>query len=514
MNLHSMKITGFFGRKEPVFIKFKDNKLIFVGENGLGKSTIMKVLCYALTCQFEELNEYIFDEIIIKINEQTISIDRRKLFGTKEEFDDIEFQGFYIEMVEHLQNRFIVDLRSRMPSRLFKSIARAVFYNEIYSLEMENYYRYVSPHILRESISLIRDFKDYYRVRYGFQRSTMRKRTKVVDKTYHLREKIKNEIGDIVFLYLPTYRRIERDSKSIFGDTIKFRDSSVGNYEEYVEFGMSDVDEVFHNKTEELKRSFDTTNEKIRQEYYLDVLDSKYDSIFEQRQRVKNLSTDDIDKVIATISKDENYIKQIKESINILKDDEKSSSMDTRQKILSHFFLKFVDSIKELDSKAKVITDFAKVCNKYLINKEIVYNDKIINNERKFSIDVELKDIKLIDDNKKQIDLSSLSSGEKQVVSLFCKLYLQDQTKKYFVLIDEPELSISVGWQKMFLKDVVVSPTCVGLFAVTHSPFIFDRNGLEEYTFDLDEMKEEYIFVSDEMKKEYIFDLDEMKKED
>lgn len=112
-------------------------------------------------------------------------------------------------------------------------------------------------------------------------------------------------------------------------------------------------------------------------------------------------------------------------------------------------------------------------------------------------INVELKDIELKDNIKKAIPLSALSSGEKQIVSLFCKLYLQDNdktaNKKYFVFIDEPELSISVGWQKMFLKDVIACDNCVGLFAVTHSPFIFKENGLKEYTRELEDMKVEVV---------------------
>ncbi len=493
MELHSMKITGFFGRKEPVFLKFKDNKLIFVGENGLGKSTIMKILCYALTCQFEELKEYIFDKIIIKINNRTITIKRDELLATKEEYDDIEFSHFYIELVEDPRNRYIVDLRRRMPPHVFKSLVRDVFYNEVDSINMDGYYQYVSPMIVNDCISNIRDFKYYFINRYGIYRNKLRDNSPKTDKTYHLRDEIKNEIGNTNFLYLPTYRRIERDSKSIFGDTIKFRvrESSVENYEEYVEFGMSDVEAVFLNKANDFKKSFDTTNEKIRQEYYLDLLNSKYDNIVEQRQRIKNLSTDEINKVIATISSDENYIQQIKKSISILKDDEKASTIDTRQKILSHFFLKFVDLINELEKKAE---KFTSVCNKYLINKELLFNkDSLYEKEEKKEslITVIIKDVELNDNCPKQINLSALSSGEKQIVSLFCKLYLQDQTKKYFVLIDEPELSISVGWQKMFLKDVVDSPTCVGLFAATHSPFIFMENGLEKYTMELEDMRED-----------------------
>jgi len=48
------------------------------------------------------------------------------------------------------------------------------------------------------------------------------------------------------------------------------------------------------------------------------------------------------------------------------------------------------------------------------------------------------------------------------------------------VLIDEPELSLSLDWQRQILPDVLKAPTCQQVIAITHSPFIFD-NELEPF---------------------------------
>ena len=64
------------------------------------------------------------------------------------------------------------------------------------------------------------------------------------------------------------------------------------------------------------------------------------------------------------------------------------------------------------------------------------------------------------------------------MISLFAKLYLYDGAK--IVLIDEPELSLSIDWQRKILLDVIGAPTCTQLIAITHSPFVFD-NDLEPY---------------------------------
>ena len=48
-------------------------------------------------------------------------------------------------------------------------------------------------------------------------------------------------------------------------------------------------------------------------------------------------------------------------------------------------------------------------------------------------------------DKKGEISLKNLSSGEKQILSLFSKLYL-NLNNKNILLFDEPELSLSIIW--------------------------------------------------------------------
>ncbi len=81
--------------------------------------------------------------------------------------------------------------------------------------------------------------------------------------------------------------------------------------------------------------------------------------------------------------------------------------------------------------------------------------------------------------NRMLIKEQQLSSGEKQIVSLFSKLYLESDEKS-IVIIDEPELSLSIKWQQMLLPDIMRSQNCEFLLTVTHSPFIFENE------FDMD----------------------------
>ena len=121
-----------------------------------------------------------------------------------------------------------------------------------------------------------------------------------------------------------------------------------------------------------------------------------------------------------------------------------------------------------------MIKIFRDVCNKYLVNKEIFYDESNISIYIKSKITEE------------KIDLKNLSSGEKQIISIFSRIYLSSEEKRFLVLFDEPELSLSMLWQKELLPDIVNSNKCNFLLAVTHSPFIFD-NELDRYAVGLNE---------------------------
>ncbi|MGB3692129.1 MAG: AAA family ATPase [Spirulinaceae cyanobacterium] len=126
---------------------------------------------------------------------------------------------------------------------------------------------------------------------------------------------------------------------------------------------------------------------------------------------------------------------------------------------------------KEIDNS---INKFKAVCNNYLIGKRVFYDES--------NIKIYLKS----DNSTEPLPLNKLSSGEKQIISIFSKIYLSDVEERFIVLFDEPELSLSMIWQKKLLPDILDSNKCDFLLAVTHSPFIFG-NELDKYAVGLNE---------------------------
>ena len=83
-------------------------------------------------------------------------------------------------------------------------------------------------------------------------------------------------------------------------------------------------------------------------------------------------------------------------------------------------------------------------------------------------------------DDGQTLELDALSSGEQHELVLLYDLLFRVKPNT-LVLIDEPELSLHVNWQKSFLPDLlkIVEATGYDVILATHSPFIVgDRSDL------------------------------------
>lgn len=149
---------------------------------------------------------------------------------------------------------------------------------------------------------------------------------------------------------------------------------------------------------------------------------------------------------------------------------------DVHAKVICHYFIKLLNFQQELNKKEYKMKRFCEVCSNYMEDKTFEYTSSSFNFAILPKRGIPIKD---------EIKLDQLSSGEKQIVSLFSHLYLSEENQ-YFVMIDEPELSLSVPWQRQFLVDIKQGDFCSGIIAVTHSPFIYE-NELDSYAHGLGE---------------------------
>lgn len=151
-----------------------------------------------------------------------------------------------------------------------------------------------------------------------------------------------------------------------------------------------------------------------------------------------------------------------------------------------------LDEIKEED--AKVLTLYVQDTYSKLSAYDEIYTrielfSRILNSKRlsfkKIRID-SAKGFHFETDQGRPLKLTQLSSGEQHQVVLLYELIFKTE-KNVLVLIDEPEISLHVAWQKEFLKDLqeIIKIQAMPVVIATHSPQIIDGNW--DLTVDLEE---------------------------
>lgn len=402
---------------------------IFLGENGLGKTTILNCLYNTLSSKFEKLRNINFQSIIITF------------------LDNEEFVINYNDVIEYcnymLDNHYIryseLSFDKFFSEKELKDI-RNIVSHESYSKRDMIEYIYRLSDILRIPPRVAERELINYINRYEHK---MPKGD--INNVQKLRKKIEDYLEDDI-IYFPTYRRIEEDLSKLDIDIEKNNIKT-----KLIHFGMDDI-----------IASIDKTLTSIRNiainsfTEMTGVLLTQY--LSENITKSKNIEKDKLSIVLDRIGDKIDY--KNKEKIKrIVNSEEIYNSNNIYLLNLLNNLIKSYERQVQYDEKIK---KFVMVCNKYLVGKCFYYDESdlkldLVNNR-----------------NNEIINIDNLSSGEKQLVSIFSKLFLENE-KKCIILFDEPELSLSIEWQSNLLPDIMDSEKCTKLITVTHSPFIFEN---------------------------------------
>jgi len=436
--IEQITIKGLFG-KNDVTLSFEKEVNIYIGENGLGKTTILNCIYYILCNKYEKLIGISFSEIYIKLkNMDEISIfkeDALKYLNNRGQVRMRYKETDVFSYIDYLIKSFGSDKNVLNDDEFKKTIIRKLthFYDLPYSLA--NYYinsYYTSDENNREG-----------------EEENIKKLIATLSK--NVTERV---------IYLTTYRRIEKDYSDYFNQEFDRFGSSNRGIKRYnhmedplIRFGMKDVSNAINTILETIRT---TTNQGFNK--MTGILLSKYAKTHSSTHTELNKYDSSLVKIVL-----DRLGKQIEfeDKERILKLISNDDIYKKEYQYLRDLIDELIRSYNSLESYDEKIIRFTSTCNKYLNNKRFEYNQSDIT-------------LKILSDDDDEIDLSLLSSGEKQIVSLFSKLYLESD-EKCILLIDEPELSISMRWQKMLLPDIMRSGNCNLLLTVTHSPFIFEN---------------------------------------
>ncbi len=128
--------------------------------------------------------------------------------------------------------------------------------------------------------------------------------------------------------------------------------------------------------------------------------------------------------------------------------------------------------VQEKEEKIKLIFEY-KDKFKDTINKLFSSTNKVLTLDENNSI--------IFDFDDKIISPYQLSSGEKQILMILLTVILKENSN-FILLMDEPEISLHVEWQKEFLDSLVALNPNMQIILATHSPAIVSKGWKDKVT--------------------------------
>lgn len=273
-------------------------------------------------------------------------------------------------------------------------------------------------------------------------------------------ERYARRIEDFIDYTTPTsYRSISRRLsppsqriKNTLISSIRFLETTLNNIDFLQEFKFLPYP-MIHSSISDGIRSHDYL---IRQ-----LTDFEYETLEENPQQISRIKTEksELKNLLSTksfkfISPDYSELDKIKNFI------EKKISIESRKKFLSAW------NGTELNTR----NIFKYKFNKASQNLEEISGISISLNEN-----LELEFIKKGD----LLEIEKLSSGEKRIACLILNFAFSDENT---LLIDEPEISLSLNYQNLLIGSLVDVSPGKKIILATHAPYIFES--CENYGFD------------------------------
>lgn len=457
------KVHGLYGYR-TIGIDTPHTASVVIARNGSGKTTLLSLLNNILTRRFGKLHNIKFDYIELKLRgceTQIISSESIESLYTSYNLDKVQTESLK-SGVEPLN--FLNFLLEDWTNTKHEDFLESPIISDIYRRHSYN------PKALQKNMSAL--FSDVISASPEID---------ALDKT------ISDRLSGYEVVYLPTYRRLELSLESdphlpLRASRPKLRASKDSIHSADIEFGLSDIRDQLRKLNSDISRRSNSGYRDLTARVINDLIGEKLEYWDPQYARIPE--RDDLEVFFERLS-DSRRVGPLPEistpNIEQLYGD--TFDEGSRSNVFLRYFMDqltdVVDTTKDIE---RSVDAFVTTCNKYLANRDLDDPEPHFD-DLGLAVELDAKRLQLNRSDlsvtvasiatEKPIGLNSLSSGEKQMISLFARMYLYSGKK--VVLIDEPELSLSLEWQQHLLPDILSAPNCSQLVAITHSPFVFDN---------------------------------------
>lgn len=426
--LKELQIKNLFGQFN-YNLTFKDTGItIITGPNGFGKSTILKLIESIVEKDLYELCQYPFEHLEIITTNYSLKIEKQE--------DNIVVNDCVLKL---FPPRIMESWRRRRGAPLVEQIGPSTFV-DLRHEKFINYEEYLTLIQKGNEDELFTDKLIYSNYEQAIGAKKERSHYKNLQKYI---EFFRQDIGKIKFIKEQRLIRQEIEHDRYYSSENRTKVVEViTELPSKMKSQIKDVIVKYSEISSKLDNSFPsrlfTAEETITQEEYLEA----------------------VGKIILLQEKMQDY--------NLIKDLHLvsfSGFKEEHSKAIKVYLDDIIKKISVYNNLIKKLDIFVKTINNKLYNKKMNVSSEF--------------GLKIVGNNEKELELNKLSSGEQQIIVLYYELIFET-TDKLMLLIDEPEISLHVAWQRTLMDDLnkIIKEKEDGLSVIvaTHSPQVINNN--------------------------------------
>lgn len=267
---------------------------------------------------------------------------------------------------------------------------------------------------------------------------------------------------------ISVYRQLDSES-NVFWEENEYNKKIINPIDKKIE----DLEQKFIRYKGLINLEINKISEKFRKDVFRKILttESAGNIIKTLTSTQKNMEIDEIKRALKNLGLSEKNDKSIidgflnkKQKIEPNNNDKKSLEEYLIFIFVVYNLTQIINLSNEMEASKKKeeepIDKFISITNTFL--KSSKFNKQIY---------LEHNSLKIKNKNEDVMDLKALSSGEKQLLILLMETLLQKQDSTIYI-IDEPELSLHVAWQRELVGSILKLNPNIQLIIATHSPEI------------------------------------------